>query len=158
VRVQYAEYESEKAEGLSVEPPKALALLAGIESLGERIREYNEGIEQLAQLKQVKGMGTLIELTFPLTVEDPHRFRESRDVGWSLGLQPGRRNSGQREPHCTSAKERDSCLRAAGARHADVHQNCGQPSQRAHRRKQLSDHANPDASCNHIRRGSISVH
>ena len=97
----------EKAEGLSPELQRALEpLLAGIESLSERIRECNERIEQLAQesypqvavLKQIKGVGTLIALTFLLTLEDPHRFHKSRDVGCYLGLQPGRRNSGQSEP------------------------------------------------------------
>jgi transposase len=32
-------------------------------------------------LKQVKGVGTLIALTFLLTLKDPHRFGKSRDVG-----------------------------------------------------------------------------
>jgi len=80
--------------------------VAGIESLSERIRECNERIEGLAQasypqvalLKQIKGVGTLIALTYMLTLEDPHRFRKSRDVGCYLVLQPGRRNSGQSEP------------------------------------------------------------
>ena len=97
----------EKAEGLSPELQSALApLLAGIEVLSERIREYNERIEKLAQdgypqvalLKQVRGVGSLIALTFLLTWEDPDRFGKSRDVGCYLGLQPGRRNSGQSEP------------------------------------------------------------
>jgi transposase len=79
----------EKAEGLSPELQSALEpLLAVIESLSERIREYNERIEQLAQerypqvelLKQVRGVGTLISLTFLLTLEDGHRFGKSRDV------------------------------------------------------------------------------
>ena len=83
----------EKAQGLSPELRSALEpLLAGIESLSERIREYNERIEKLAQesypqaaqLKQVKGVGTLIALTFLLTLEDAHRFRR---VG--RGLLPG---------------------------------------------------------------------
>jgi transposase len=59
--------------------------------LSERIRECNQGIEKLAQesypqvarLKQVNGVGTLIALTYFLT-EDPHRFRKSRDVGCYL--------------------------------------------------------------------------
>jgi hypothetical protein len=85
--------------GLSPELQRALEpLLAGIESLSERIRECNEGIERLAQesypqvalLKQVKGVGTPITLTFLLTLEDAHRFGKSRDVGCYLGLQPGR--------------------------------------------------------------------
>src|SRR6476619_7240649 len=106
----------EKAQGLSPELRTALEpLLAGIESLSERIRECNEGIErlaresysQVAQLKQVKGVDTLIGLTFLLTLEDAHRFRKSRDVGGYLGLQPGRRNSGQSEPQMHISKEGD---------------------------------------------------
>ena len=119
----------EKAEGLSPELQTALEpLLAGIESLSERIRECNERIEKLAQesypqvalLKQVKGVGTLIALTYLLTLEDPHRFRKSRDVGCYLGLQPGRRNSGQSEPQMHISKEGDPYLRTLlvqGAHH-----------------------------------------
>jgi transposase len=108
----------EKAEGLSPELQRALEpLLAGIESLSEGIREYNERIEKL---KQVKGVGTLIALTFLLTLEDAHRFRKSRDVGCYLGLQPGRRNSGQSEPQMHISKEGDPYLRTLlvqGAHH-----------------------------------------
>jgi transposase len=119
----------EKAEGLSPELQRALEpLLAGIESLSERIGECNEGIEKLAQesypqvarLKQVKGVGTLIALTFLLTLEDAQRFRKSRDVGCYLGLQPGRRNSGQSEPQMHISKEGDPYLRTLlvqGAHH-----------------------------------------
>ena len=119
----------EKAEGLSPELRAALEpLLAGIEMLSEQIREYNERIEKLAQetypqvalLKQVKGVGTLIALTFLLTLEDAHRFRKSRDVGCYLGLQPGRRNSGQSEPQMRISKEGDPYLRTLlvqGAHH-----------------------------------------
>ncbi len=60
-----------------------------LESLSERIAEYNQQIEAIAQqsypqtalLKQIKGVGTLIALTYMLTLEDPHRFRKSRDAG-----------------------------------------------------------------------------
>src|SRR5712671_2831425 len=119
----------EKAEGLSPELQTALEpLLAGIESLSEQIQEYNERIETLAQqsypqvalLKQVKGVGTLIAITYLLTLEDPHRFRKSRDVGCYLGLQPGRRNSGQSEPQMHISKEGDPYLRTLlvqGAQH-----------------------------------------
>jgi len=110
----------EKAEGLSPElQPAREPLLAGIESLSERIGEYNGRIEELAQrsylqvalLKQIKGVGTLIALTFLLTLEDAHRFRKSRDVGCYLGLQPGRRNSGQSEPQMHISKGGDPYLR-----------------------------------------------
>jgi len=120
---------SEKAEGLSPELQAALEpLLAAIESVSQRIAEYNQRIENLAQqsypqvalLKQVKGVGTLIGLTFLLTLEDPRRFRKSRDVGGYLGLQPARRNSGQSEPQMHISKEGDPYLRTLlvqGAQH-----------------------------------------
>jgi transposase len=119
----------EKAEGLSPELQRALEpLLAAIEEVSERICEYNERIEKLAQesypqtalLKQIKGVGTLIALTFLLTLEDPHRFGKSRDVGGYLGLQPGRRQSGQSEPQLHISKEGDPYLRTLlvqGAQH-----------------------------------------
>ena len=74
----------------------------------------------MALLKQVKGVGTLIALTFLLTLEDAHRFRKSRDVGCYLGLQPGRRNSGQSEPQMHISKQGDPYLRTLlvqGAQH-----------------------------------------
>jgi len=119
----------EKAQGLSPELQAALQpLLAAIEVLCERIHEYNQQIEkiakesypQVARLEQVKGVGRLIALTYLLTLEDPHRFRKSRDVGCYVGLQPGRRNSGQSEPQMHISKEGDPYLRTLlvqGAHH-----------------------------------------
>src|SRR5712692_6424792 len=64
------------------------ALLEQVESLTEKIQESDAKIEQIARtqypetelLRQVSGVGTLIALTFVLTVEDRHRFQKSRDV------------------------------------------------------------------------------
>jgi transposase len=119
----------EKSATLTPELQKALdPLLVASEALSEQIVEYNRRIEQMAKdsypqvalLKQMKGVGTLIALTFLLTLEDPHRFRKSRDVGCYLGLQPGRRNSGQSEPQMHISKEGDPYLRTLlvqGAQH-----------------------------------------
>ena len=54
--------------------------------------------------QQVKGVGTQIALTYILTLEDPHRFPKSREVGCFLGLRPGR-DSGESQPemHTTFA-------------------------------------------------------
>jgi transposase len=110
----------ESAKGLSQELRDALdPVLGEIESLNERIAEYDRRIEQIARedhpevarLKQVKGVGTLIALTYVLTLDDPHRFRRSRDAGCFLGLRPGRRNSGQSEPQLHISKEGDRYLR-----------------------------------------------
>src|SRR6516225_9024181 len=108
------------AMGLSAELRAALEpLLREIESLNEHIKEYDRRIEKMAKeaypevalLKQVKGVGDLIALGYVLTIEDPHRFKKSRDVGCFLGLQPGRRNSGESEPQMHITKEGDRYLR-----------------------------------------------
>ena len=110
----------ESAKGLSQELRDALdPLLGEIESLNERIGEYDRRVEQIAKevhpevarLKQVKGVGTLIALTYILTLDDPQRFRRSRDAGCFLGLRPGRRNSGKSEPQLHISKEGDRYLR-----------------------------------------------
>jgi transposase len=116
-------------ETLSPQLQAALApLLSALETITARIREYDAQIEKLAEesypdvalLKQVKGVGTLIALTYILTLEDPRRFRKSRDAGCYVGLQPGRRNSGQSEPQLHITREGDSYLRMVlvqGAQH-----------------------------------------
>ena len=110
------------AAGLSTELKAALEpLLAEVASLNQRIAEYDRRIEQIATevhpevalLKQIKDVGTLIALTYVLTVGDPHRFRRSRDVGCYLGLRPGRRNSGHSQPQLHISKEGDRYLRSA---------------------------------------------
>jgi transposase len=110
----------ELAAGLSTELHEVLEpLLREIESLNERIKEYDQRMEKIAQerypqvalLKQVKGVGTQIALTYVLTIEDPYRFAKSRQVGCFLGLRPGRRNSGESEPQKKISKEGDRYLR-----------------------------------------------
>jgi transposase len=110
----------EIAKGLSQELRDVLDPLWGeSESLNQRIAEYDRRIEQIAQevypevalLKQVKGVGTLIALTYVLTLDDPYRFQRSRDAGCFLGLRPGRRNSGMSEPQLHISKQADRYLR-----------------------------------------------
>jgi transposase len=122
-------FRAEMGETLSPQLRIALTpLLNALETMTERIREYDDQIERLgaekypeiALLKQVKGVGTLIALTYILTLEDPRRFRKSRDAACYVGLQPGRRNSGQSEPQLHITREGDSYLRMVlvqGAQH-----------------------------------------
>ncbi len=106
--------------GLSTGLREALdPLLREVDALNERIQEYDRRIEMMAKktypetalLKQIKGVGDLISTTYVLTLEDPHRFRKSRDAGCFVGLQPGRRNSGESEPQMRISKEGDEYLR-----------------------------------------------
>src|SRR6201997_5396043 len=110
----------ELAAGLHAELREVLEpLLKEIESLNERIKEYEVRMEKIAKesypqvelLKQVKGVGTQIALTYVLTLEDPHRFPKSREVGCFLGLRPGRRDSGESQPQMRISKEGDRYLR-----------------------------------------------
>ena len=94
-------------------------LLKEVESLTEKIKDSDREIEQIARkdypetalLQQVGGVGTLIALTFILTIEDKDRFQKSRDVGCYVGLRPRRSDSGQSQPQLRITKEGDPYLR-----------------------------------------------
>jgi transposase len=92
----------------------ALAIVRSLDhnEMGRYDREigrmiYEEYPEAL-RLQQVPGVGPVTSLTYILVLEDPHRFRRSRDVGAYLGLVPARRQSGDRDPqlHITRAGNR----------------------------------------------------
>ena len=99
--------------------PALEPLLETIASLSTRIRHYERELEELAQqhypetklLRQVQGVGTLTALTFVLTLEEPGRFEESRQVGAYLGLVPGKEQSGERDPQKRISREGDEMLR-----------------------------------------------
>jgi transposase len=110
----------EKMEGLPAGLRERLRpLLEQVETLTEKIQELDSTIEQIARtqypetelLRQVSGVGTLIALTFVLTVEDRDRFQKSRDVGCYVGLRPKQSESGQSQPQLRISKEGDLYLR-----------------------------------------------
>ena len=108
------------AADLSPKMQKALhPLLQAVEVLNQQIRACDQQIEALAQtnypdvalLKQVGSIGTLTALTYILTLDYPLRFPKSRDAGCYVGLQPGRRSSGQSTPQMHITREGDAYLR-----------------------------------------------
>jgi transposase len=94
-------------------------LLATLASVSEQIQVLDESIEQLAEqhqevlkiLTSIPRVGTLTALGFLLVIEEPLRFKKSRDVGAYLGLCPARRQSGQSDPKLGITKEGDRLLR-----------------------------------------------
>ena len=60
-------------------------------------------------LKQVQGVGPISSLCFVLTLEDPGRFRSSRQVGSYLGLVPRRDQSGASDPELASPRPATRC-------------------------------------------------
>ena len=105
--------------GWSSELREALQpLLCEVESLNERIQEYDRRIETMAKetypqtelLQQVQGVGDLIA-TYPVDPRGSTSIPEESRRGCFVGLQPGRRNSGESAPQMHISKEGDEYLR-----------------------------------------------
>jgi transposase len=93
-------------------------LLAQLDLVSEEIQRCDAGLEELArqlpvveQLQQVPGVGVIVALTFVLTIDDPDRFRRSRDLAAYLGLRPRIRESGPVSHYGRITKEGDRELR-----------------------------------------------
>jgi len=99
--------------------PALLPLLEQMETVTSQIRAFDKQIEQLARtrypqtqlIQQIRGVGALTSLAFVLTLDDPHRFQRSRDVGSYLGLRPRRDDSGQSRPQLSITKAGNHFLR-----------------------------------------------
>ena len=107
------------ADGLSEAAQNAIRpLLKSVEEINQQIGVYDQRIEGMAKrypemklLKQVHGVGTLIALTYILTIEDAERFVHSRDVGPYLGLTRKLRDSGDSQPELGISKAGDELVR-----------------------------------------------
>lgn len=93
--------------------------LAVITGLSEGVKQLDREVERLGQerypvtqmLQRVAGVGPVISLAFVLTIEDPDRFRRSREVGPYLGLVPGQRDSGKQQPQLRITRAGDKAMR-----------------------------------------------
>jgi transposase len=93
-------------------------LLEQIDLLSGEIERRNEDLEAMAQeipavnhLRQIPGVGPLTALFFVLSIDDPHRFRRSRDVAAFFGLRPSMRESGGTSRYGPITKEGDPEMR-----------------------------------------------
>jgi transposase len=94
-------------------------LLETIAVLTTQIADIDKRIEVLIhqrypealRLQQVPGVGPLISLTFVLSIGDPYRFSNSRQMGPYLGLVPRKRESGERSPQMGITKAGNVYLR-----------------------------------------------
>jgi transposase len=99
--------------------PALAPILETIAGLTQQIRAYDRTIEGLGSerypetehLRRISGVGPLTALAFVLTLEDPSRFRKSREVGPALGLVPRTDQSGDRDPQLGITKTGDAFLR-----------------------------------------------
>lgn len=91
-------------------------LVTVIEMLTAQIAVYDRRIAQLVateypvaqRLQAVPGVGPLTALAFVLLIDDPTRFRRSRDVGAFLGLVPRLDSSGTADPQLRITKAGDA--------------------------------------------------
>ena len=94
-------------------------LLQILDALNERIKQLDRELELIAderypatqRLRQIAGVGPLTALGFVLTIEDPGRFPQTRDVGAYLGLVPRRDQSGQTDKQLPITKRGNVQLR-----------------------------------------------
>jgi transposase len=99
--------------------PALTPILDHIANLTKQIYAYDRQIEKLcvesypetSLMRPVSGVGPLTSLTYVLTLEDPRRFRKSREVGPSLGLVPRQDQSGEHDPQLHITKTGNGYLR-----------------------------------------------
>lgn len=95
------------------------AILDLIENINQQIKDFDNRVADLADekypetelLRQVPGVGPVTSLTYMLTIEDPYRFRKSREVGSYLGLRPWQGDSGDMQPQLRITKSGDRMTR-----------------------------------------------
>lgn len=99
--------------------PALEPLMQAIGETTEKIRQLERRIEKLArekypdcaQLSQPIGVGMLTAMCYLLVIEDPRRFKRSRQVGAYIGLAPGNDQSGQSDKQLRITKAGDRYLR-----------------------------------------------
>lgn len=100
--------------------PLFAPLVASMEAIELQLHASNRLLEERAaadpvctRLMSVPGVGPITALTYTASIEDPHRFERSEDVGAYAGLAPRRSQSGERDVRGNISKAGDPMLRRA---------------------------------------------
>jgi len=87
--------------------------------LSQQVKQLDRQLNRLClkypeteRLRQVPGVGPVTALAYVLTIEDPHRFTKSRQVGTYLGLTPKRDQSGKCDKELRISKAGNTYLRS----------------------------------------------
>lgn len=99
--------------------------LAGLEKL---LRDHAKSDPVCRQFMTMPGVGPIVALTVKSAIDDPDRFRSSKDVGPWAGLTPRREQSGERDIIGTISRAGDAGLRIVLYQAAMVMLNKGRPS------------------------------
>lgn len=84
--------------------------LAGLE---KTLRDHAKADPVSRRLMTMPGVGALVALTVKAAIDDPDRFRSSKDIGPWVGLTPRREQSGEREIVGQISRAGDIGLRTA---------------------------------------------
>lgn len=111
------------------------AILSARTSLREEYAEIDKQLVGLAHddvicrlMMTMPGVGAIIALTVKSAIDDPERFRSSKDVGPWVGLTPKRNQSGEMDIVGRITKAGDASLRAALYQAATVMLNIAKPN------------------------------
>ena len=89
-----------------------LDLLSGeIKRRNEHVEEMVKDLPEVAHLREIPGVGPVVATYFVLTIDDPDRFRNSRDVASFFGLRPSMRESASVSHFGRITKEGDPEMR-----------------------------------------------
>jgi transposase len=89
----------------------ALELDEKVQLLDDEVIEAGQAFAAVARFQQVPGVGPLVALAFLLCIEDPARFRSSRDIPSFLGLRPRMRESAERSHFGSITRQGDAEMR-----------------------------------------------
>ena len=89
----------------------ALELDEKVQALDGEVADVGRSFPEVARFQQVPGIGPLVALSYVLCIEDPSRFRTSRDIPSFLGLRPRMRESAERSHFGSITRHGDAEMR-----------------------------------------------
>ncbi len=117
---RYEERVRELIDGNDMLKQMALPLLKARAELRKQLAVFEQQVCSMARkdpvcrkLMTMPGVGPVVALTYKAAVDDPTRFRRSKDIGPWVGLTPSREESGERSVIGAISKTGDVGLRSA---------------------------------------------
>ncbi len=89
------------------------AMLRELSELDKRVRSLARKDQRARLLMTAPGVGAIVALTYVSAIDDPARFKSSKDVGPHFGLTPRKYQSGERDLTGSISKIGDAGARAA---------------------------------------------
>ncbi|MDQ3523746.1 MAG: IS110 family transposase [Chloroflexota bacterium] len=104
------------------------ALRSELARLEKLTRDHARSDPACRLMMTMPGVGAVVALTVKSAIDDPERFRSSKDVGPWVGLTPRREQSGERDIIGQITRAGDVALRTAFYQAATVMLNHGRPN------------------------------